>query len=131
MGTTVLDERFALHEHSYPALLTLKGYITLFPIGAHASVRRVKVESAVQRAKELSIDYNFAPSGSVPRVRRILLRRESRLMFASMLVSLPERGLIGTCMCRVYSNCSRLSLMGRWRNNGLFDDWHAELWPED
>ncbi len=61
-----LDEPFALHEHSYPGLLTLKGYITLFSIGAHASVRRVKVESAVQRAKELSIDYKCAPPDLYP-----------------------------------------------------------------
>lgn len=114
--------------------LKLQGYCVWMNIGGdgEGSAQRFEVQTAILRegGNEIAIDCNCAAPGDDPYVYTILIRRESHLLFRGEWVAgnTTDRST-GICSSRVYSNGSHLALIGSWTEDGIPQQWLAELHP--
>lgn len=120
-------------EHAADAL-GLQGYIIWMNVGGdnEGAAQRFEIQTAILRegGNEIAIDCNCSTPGEPPYVYTILLRRESPLLFrGGWTAGESTDRSTGTCTCRVYSNGPLLALVGTWHEDGIPQQWLAELRP--
>lgn len=112
----------------------LKGYIIWIFIGGDndgASVE-FEIQKGILRdgGNELAIECLWNLPGRPSFVYTIVMRRSGPLLFRGEWSDGGDTANSkGTCSCRVYSNGSRLALIGNWKQENGERQWVAELSP--
>ena len=119
---------------SKTSVTKLQGYIIWMFIGGDNDGASVQFETqqAILRegGNELVIECLWALPGRPSYIYTIVMRRTSPLLFrGEWSAGRAADRFTGTCSCRVYSNGSRLALIGNWHQEGGERQWLAELSP--
>lgn len=111
----------------YP--IQLRGTLTW--LGDDGQWFQRKIPKAVFRSdRELAFDCDCGEPGD-PFLYTVTLERTDENLFEGRFTGgKGEERTAGTVLCRLYSNSSGFVLIGIWKEEGVKDEWFAELLPK-